>query len=51
MAGVGEMDADLVRAAGFQPAFDQARRRFAVLAGKSLQHVPVGDGRASAGTH
>ena len=32
MAGMGEMDADLVGAAGFQPAFDQAGRRFPVLA-------------------
>src|SRR6476646_11810156 len=53
MAGVGEVDADLVGAAGFQPALDQARyglvALLAVLAAEALQHLPMGDGGAALG--
>jgi len=51
MTGMGEMDANLMGAAGFQPAFDQTGRRFPVRALESLQHLPVGDGGASLGAH
>ncbi len=43
MADMGQMDADLVGAAGFQPAGEQARHRLAVGAGIALQHLPMGD--------
>ena len=42
------MDADLVGAAGFQPAGQQARDRLAVGARVAFQHLPMGDGFAAA---
>ncbi len=38
---MGKMHADLVRAAGFQRAGEQARHRLAVAAGEMLQHLPM----------
>ena len=60
VADRGQMDANLVGAAGFQPAGEEARhRRFGSgfrpcrgrgrrLAGIALQNLPMGDGRAAA---
>src|SRR6476620_11267 len=48
MAGMRQMDPDLVGAPGLEAALDQARYRFAVLAVEALQHLPVGDGVAPA---
>src|ERR1019366_8839890 len=51
MADMGQMHPDLVSAAGLQRAGDEAGDRLAVAAGKALQHLPVGDGLATAGAH
>src|SRR6185295_11264537 len=47
MADVGQMDADLVGAAGLEPARDQAGDRRAVGAGIALQHLEMGHGGAA----
>src|SRR5688572_20443208 len=43
VAGMGQVDPDLVGAAGLQPAGQQARYRLAVGAYEALQHLPMGD--------
>src|SRR6516162_3560 len=47
----GEVDADLMRAPGLEPAGDEARHRRAVAAAVAFEHLPMGDRRASAGAH
>ena len=51
MPDVRKMHADLVGAAGFQRAGEQARHRLAVGAGKTLQQLPMGDRVAPAFAH
>ena len=48
---MGQMHADLMRAAGLQPAFDEARDRLAVGAGVALQHLPMRHRLAAALAH
>ncbi len=48
---MGQMDPDLVGAAGLQAAGEQAGDRLAVGAGVALQHLPMGDRRAAAFAH
>ena len=51
MADGGEVHPDLVGAAGFEPAGEQAGDRRAVGAGIALEHLPMGDGFAAALAH
>ena len=51
MADRGEMDADLVGAAGLQPAGREARDRLAVGAEVAFEHLPMGDRLAAALAH
>src|SRR5581483_475559 len=48
VADMREVDADLVRAAGVEAAFDQARYRLAVGSRVALEHLPMRDGLAPA---
>jgi hypothetical protein len=50
VADGGEVDPDLVGAAGFEPALQEARHRVAAGPGVALEHLPVGDGRPATGT-
>src|SRR5215472_4488814 len=47
----GEVDADLMRAPGFEPAGDEARHRRAIAAAVAFEHLPMGDRRPPAGAH
>src|SRR5262249_27615201 len=47
----GEVDADLVRASGLEPAGNEARDRRAVTAAVALEHLPMRHRRAAPGTH
>src|SRR6202030_1589635 len=47
----GEVDADLMRAPGLEPAGDEARHRRAIAAAVAFEHLPMGDRRAPAGAH
>src|SRR5262252_4521388 len=47
----GEVDADLMRAPGLEPARDEARDRRAVAAAVAFEHLPMGDRRPAAGAH
>src|SRR5215831_11031390 len=49
VADMGKVDPDLMGAAGFQRALQQAGNGLAVGARKALQDFPMGDGLASAG--
>src|SRR6476469_1683443 len=51
MTQMGEMDSDLVGTAGFEPAGEQARDRFAVGALIHFEPLPVRDGLASIRPH
>src|SRR5215831_16801650 len=51
MADMGQVDPDLMGAAGLEPAGEEARDRAAVLSVVALQDLPVGDRRASALAH
>src|SRR5215213_10942392 len=51
VADVGEMDADLVGAAGLQPAGQQTRDRLAIDAEVFFQHFPMGYRLAAARPH
>ena len=51
VADMGQMHPDLVGAAGFQGAGEQAGDRLAVAGRQSFQHLPMGDGRAAAFAH
>src|SRR5258707_7497379 len=44
----GEVDADLMRAPGLEPAGDEARHRRAIAAAAAVEHLPIGHGRAAA---
>src|SRR4029077_6952150 len=48
---MGEMHPDLVGATRFQGTRDQARDRLSVSPEKTLQHLPVSDGRAPGLAH
>src|SRR5260370_37122424 len=47
----GEVDADLMRAPGLEPAGNQTRHRRAIAAAVAFEHLPMGDRRAPAGAH
>src|SRR5947209_17378807 len=47
----GEVDADLMRAPGFEPTGDQARHRRAIAAAVAFEHLPMGDRSPPAGAH
>src|ERR1700730_14730497 len=51
MADRGEVEADLMRAPGLEPAGDETRHRRAVAAAVAFEHLPVGDRRAPARAH
>src|ERR1051326_921981 len=51
VADMGHMNPDLVGAAGLQPAFDEARDGFSVLAGEALQNAPMGDRGPATGSY
>src|SRR5215475_11694592 len=46
-----EVDADLMRAPGLEPAGDETRHRRAVAAAVAFEHLPMGDRRAPARAH
>src|SRR5262245_32655700 len=46
-----EVDADLMRAPGLEPAGDQARDRRAIAAKVAFERLPMGDRRAGARAH
>src|SRR5215831_7943323 len=47
----GEVDADLMRAPGFEPAGEETRHRRAIAAAVAFEHLPMGDRGAPAGAH
>src|ERR1700745_1259398 len=47
----GEVDADLMRAPGLEPAGDEARHWRAIAAAIAFEHLPMGDRRAPTGAH
>src|SRR5260370_36883945 len=47
----GEVDANLMRAPGLEPAGEEARDRRAIAAAVAFEHLPMGDRRAGAGAH
>src|SRR5664279_1992040 len=51
MADMGQVDTDLVGAAGFQRAGQEARDRLAIAPVEGLQKLPMSDGLAAALAH